>query len=68
MTSSSFAPELNYDARKPRFNADPATLFEDGVVPDGWQTTESGDAKGPGAGTGMASVPVPAPSPKQPLA
>ena len=52
MTSSSFAPELNYDARKPRFNADPATLFEDGVVPTGWKTTEPGDATGPGAGTG----------------
>ena len=52
MTSSSFAPELNYDARKPRFNADPATLFEGGTVPAGWRTTEPGDATGPGAGTG----------------
>lgn len=28
----------------PRFNADPTTLFEDGVVPDGWMTTEPSEA------------------------
>ena len=52
MTSSSFAPELNQAATRPRFNSDPETLFEGGTVPAGWMTTEPGTATAPGAGSG----------------
>ena len=52
MASTSFAPELNFAAKKPTFNADPATLFEDGNVPADWKTCEAGDAVAPGASTG----------------
>ena len=42
--SDSFAPELNQFAGRPRFNADPASLFEGGTVPDDWQRMEVGAA------------------------
>lgn len=44
--TSSFEPELNYQATKPRFNGNPATLFEGGTVPGGWQTMNSASASG----------------------
>ena len=50
--TSSFEPELNYQATKPRFNANPASLFEGGAVPVGWQTMDAATASG-GAVTGV---------------
>ena len=55
MASTSFSPELNYQARKPTFNGDPRSLFADGTVPDGWKTMEADDAVAPGAGTGAVT-------------
>ena len=42
--SESFAPELNQFATRPRFNSDPASLFEGGTVPDDWERMEVGTA------------------------
>ena len=58
MTSSSFAPEQNQAAGRPRFNGDPNTIFEGGTVPAGWQTTEPGAATAPGASTALKGVVV----------
>tara|TARA_B100001287_G_scaffold214577_1_gene183458 strand:+ start:817 stop:1215 length:399 start_codon:yes stop_codon:yes gene_type:complete len=56
--TSSYSPELNFDARKPRFHGDPATLFEDGVVPDGWMTTNPAEAEDAAADTSAKGVTI----------
>ena len=45
-------------ARRPRFNGDPVTLFEDGTMPAGYQTTEPGAATAPGASTAIKGLTV----------
>ena len=58
--TTSYSPELNYQAGKPKFNGDPKTLFEDGAIPDGWQTMNAADAAAPaddgGAAAGVSIV------------
>ena len=56
--SKSFSPELNQEARKPQFNADPRTLFTDGAVPAGWQTMEAADAVAPDASDAATGVTI----------
>lgn len=53
--TSSFEPELNYQATKPRFNANPDSLFEGGTVPAGWQTMNAAGASS-SAGTGAVDT------------
>ena len=52
MASTSFAPELNQAATRPRFNSNPETLFDGGSLPSGWTTTEPETAVAPGDETG----------------
>lgn len=52
---TSFSPELNYQAGKPKFNGDPSTLFDEGTVPSGWQTMEVADATTPSDDGGLAT-------------
>lgn len=58
--TTSYSPELNYQAGKPKFNGDPKTLFEGGAIPDGWQTMNAADAAAPaddgGAAAGVSIV------------
>ena len=53
--TTSYSPELNYQAGKPKFNGNPDTLFEGGAVPQGWQTMTAEDATQPADNGGLAT-------------
>ena len=54
-----YSPERNFDAtKKPGFNGNPATLFEGGTLPAGWQTWEGTAAVAPGASTAASGVTI----------
>ena len=40
----SFDNEGNQYAKRPKFNSDPALIFEGGTVPDGWMTATPEEA------------------------
>lgn len=52
---TSYSPELNYQAKKPKFNGDPCTLFEGCAVPTGWMTMEPTEATQPADDGGLAT-------------